>query len=86
MVDEIDYWFEAGWAVFKDEQWDADSFPPLNDMESTKKRGVWFQLEANTELIGAGHDPHPDGKTLPLNVRRCCALDYQTPRFLALSL
>jgi len=36
MVDEIDYWFEAGWAVFKDEQWDADSFPPSNDMEAQR--------------------------------------------------
>jgi hypothetical protein len=53
--------------------------------ESTKNRGVWFQLEAHTELKGAGHDPHPDGRTLPPNVRRCCALDYQTPGFLALS-
>jgi hypothetical protein len=36
MVDEIDYWFEIGWAVFKEEQWDADFFPPLNDMEAQR--------------------------------------------------
>jgi hypothetical protein len=36
MVDEIDYWFEAGWAVFKEERWDADFFPPLNDMEAQR--------------------------------------------------
>jgi hypothetical protein len=26
-------------------------------LESAKNRGVWFPLEANTELIDAGHDP-----------------------------
>jgi len=36
VVDEIDYWFEAGWAVLKEEQWDADFFPPLNDMEAQR--------------------------------------------------
>jgi hypothetical protein len=36
MVDEIDYWFESGWAVFKEERWDADFFPPLNDMEAQR--------------------------------------------------
>jgi hypothetical protein len=39
MVDEIDYWFEAGWAVLKEEQWDADFFPPLNDMEAGLQSG-----------------------------------------------
>jgi hypothetical protein len=36
MVDEIDYWFEIGWAAFKEEQWEADFFPPLNDMEAQR--------------------------------------------------
>jgi hypothetical protein len=33
--------------------------------ESAKNRGVWFPLEANTELIDAGHDPLLIGELYP---------------------
>ena len=29
-------WFEIGWEAFKEECWDADSFPPLDDMEAQR--------------------------------------------------
>jgi len=35
----------------------VESFEGAVVLESAKNRGVWFQLEANTELIDAGHDP-----------------------------
>jgi hypothetical protein len=36
MVDEIDYWFDVGWEAFAKGWRDADSFPPLNDMEAQR--------------------------------------------------
>ena len=35
MTGDVD-WFDVGWESFKEERWDADSFPPLNDMEAQR--------------------------------------------------
>jgi len=35
MTGDID-WFDVGWVAFTEDRGDADSFPPLNDMEAQR--------------------------------------------------
>jgi hypothetical protein len=45
-------WLDTGWRVFKEGRRDAESFPPLSDMEA--QRRVW--LGAFGAARAAGHD------------------------------